>query len=104
MDLEDGTAEFLPADGEFEILSGLDGGVEERKFAYANFATRAERMRIDSASAAVSRFGMLEAAIVATTVGAAEVVIVDDVARISLDESSTIAAITVDCSRAARFG
>ena len=47
---------------------------------------------------------MLETAIVAVAVGVAVFAVVDDVACVSPDESSTIGATTVDSSRVVRFG
>ena len=47
---------------------------------------------------------MLETAVVAVAVSVAVIAVVDDVARVSLDESSTIVASAIDFSRVARFG
>lgn len=47
---------------------------------------------------------MLETLVVAVAVYVAVLAVIDDVARVSPDESSTIAASTVDSSPAARFG
>ena len=99
-DSEDEAAGFSAAAGESVILSGLEGGVGERECASANFATRATRTRIRSFSADVSRFEMLEAALVT----AAELAVVGTVACVSPDESSTIGATTVNSSRITRFG
>ena len=92
------------AGGVLEILSELDGGVGEREPAYANFATRAARARSDSSSVVVSRFGILETTVVEIAVSAVVVVVVDDVARVSPDESSMTGASSLDSSRVALFG
>ena len=94
-DSDDGAAEFSAKNGEFKILSGLDGGVGKHKPAEANFATRAALTRIDSSSAAVNRFSMLETAVVAVAVCVTVVAVDDDLAHVSPDEWSTIVASVV---------
>ena len=60
-------------------------------------------MRIDSFPAALISVEMLHTAIVETIVGAAVVAVVDDVARFSQNESSTIGATRVDVFQTARY-
>ena len=59
---------------------------------------RAARTRINSSSTAVSWFGILETAVVAIAAGVAVVAVVDDVARVSPDDSNTIGASAVNTS------
>ena len=64
-DSEDETAGFSAAARESEIFSGLEGRVGKRECTYMNFAIRAAQTRISSFSEDMSRFEMLETALVA---------------------------------------